>query len=90
MKLNDSQRKLVEQHEPFIHLFMSYYGLKFSSPEDWYGLIAEAMCVAALHYDKSDEPFSKFMIPYIKDAVGAQLIKNQEFIYGDVSLSDLR
>lgn len=55
MKLTESQSKLVEQNHSLIYGFARKYNLDI---EEWYGILALALCKAALAFDSKKAKFS--------------------------------
>lgn len=55
MKLTESQSKLVEQNHNLIYGFARKYNLDI---EEWYGILALALCKAALSFDSEKAKFS--------------------------------
>lgn len=53
MRLNDEQRKLVEQNHNLIYSAMRDFGVKEKDFDDYYGIAAIGLCKAAIYYDKS-------------------------------------
>lgn len=52
-KLNDKQRKLVEDNHNIIYHYLHSRNLSLDDVEDWYGLAAIGLCKAALAYDET-------------------------------------
>lgn len=55
MKLTESQSKLVEQNHNLIYGFAKKYNLDI---EEWYGILALALCKTALSFDSEKAKFS--------------------------------
>ena len=55
MKLTENQSKLVEQNHNLIYGFARKYNLDI---EEWYGILALALCKAALAFDDKKAKFS--------------------------------
>ena len=53
MKLNDEQRKLVEQNHNLIYSAMTKCGIRRQDFDDYYGFAATGLCKAAIDYDES-------------------------------------
>lgn len=53
MKLNEAQKKLVEENHNLIYSFLKHRNLSLNSIEDWYGTAAIGLCKAAMLYDES-------------------------------------
>ena len=53
LKLNDEQRKLVEQNHNLIYSAMTKCGIHRKDFDDYYGLAAIGLCKAAIDYDKT-------------------------------------
>ena len=53
LKLNDEQRKLVEQNHNLIYSAMTKCGIRRQDFDDYYGFAAIGLCKAAIDYDKT-------------------------------------
>lgn len=53
LKLNDEQRKLVEQNHNLIYSAMTKCGIRRQDFDDYYGFAAIGLCKAAIDYDES-------------------------------------
>lgn len=53
LKLNDEQRKLVEQNHNLIYSAMRKFGIKEKDFDDYYDIAAIGLCKAMIYYDKS-------------------------------------
>lgn len=51
MKLNDEQRKLVEQNHNLIYSAMRKFGVRNEKFDDYYDVAAIGLCKAAIYYD---------------------------------------
>lgn len=52
-KLNEAQKKLVEENHNLIYKYLNSRKLSLDSIEDWYGTAAIGLCKAALIFDPS-------------------------------------
>lgn len=59
MKLNDEQRKLVEDNHNLIYFYARKHHIDL---EEYYDVLAMALCYAAYHYDSSKGTFSTLAI----------------------------
>ena len=57
MKLNEEQKKLVEDNHSLIYWFAKKYHVPI---EDYYDVLAQGLCMAAYHYDPSKCSFSTY------------------------------
>ena len=57
MKLTEEQKKLVEENHGLIYGFAKRYNIPV---EDYYGVLAKGLCMAAYHYDPSKCSFSTY------------------------------
>ena len=57
MKLTEEQKKLVEENHNLIYWFAKKYHVPI---EDYYGILAQGLCMAAYHYDPSKCAFSTY------------------------------
>lgn len=53
LKLNDEQRKLVEQNHNLIYSAMRKFGVRNEKFDDYYDVAAIGLCKAAIYYDES-------------------------------------
>ena len=53
LKLNDEQRKLVEQNHNLIYSAMTKCGIRRQDFDDYYGFAAIGLCKATIDYDES-------------------------------------
>ena len=51
LKLNDEQRKLVEQNHNLIYSAMTKCGIRRQDFDDYYGFASIGLCKAAIDYD---------------------------------------
>lgn len=74
-KLNDEQRKLVEDNHKLIYSFMQKKKL-FS--DDWYSILAIGLCKAALNYNNElGNKFSTYAYATMENEVRLELVKSQ-------------
>ena len=57
MKLNEEQKKLVEDNHSLIYWFAKKYHVPI---EEYYDVLAQGLCMAAYHYDPSKCSFSTY------------------------------
>lgn len=57
MKLNEEQKKLVEENHNLIYWFAKKYHVPI---EEYYDVLAQGLCMAAYHYDPSKCSFSTY------------------------------
>lgn len=53
LKLNDEQRRLVEQNHNLIYSAMTKCGIRRQDFDDYYGFVATGLCKAVVNYDES-------------------------------------
>ena len=73
MKLNDEQKLLAEQHHNLIYSFLNKRGMKI---DDWYDVLAIALCNAVLKYKPEKGKFSKYAFRAFDNAVKMEMRKN--------------
>ena len=87
MTLNDEQRKLVEDNHALIMWYVKRRNLDF---DDWYDILAIALCTAAFYYDKDKgTPFSTFASVCMDSSVWMELRKRGRSIEGAVEMLSL-
>lgn len=87
--LNEQQRKLVEDNHNLIYSFMNSRHLSTDDIEDWYGVVAIALCKAAMTYDDSrDIKFATYAYRCMQNAVSHQKRHNANQIVPAFSLDD--
>lgn len=70
LKLNDEQRKLVEQNHNLIYSAMRKFGIKEKDFDDYYGLAAIGLCKAAVDYDATrTKSFSTYVYLCIQNEI---------------------
>lgn len=70
MKLNDEQRKLVEQNHNLIYSAMRKFGIRRQDFDDYYGFAAIGLCKAAIDYDKTrSKSFSTYAYLCIQNEI---------------------
>lgn len=70
LKLNDEQRKLVEQNHNLIYSAMTKCGIRRKDFDDYYGLAAIGLCKAAIDYDeKRSKSFSTYVYLCIQNEI---------------------
>lgn len=57
MKLTEEQKKLVEENHSLIYWFAKKYHIPI---EEYYGILAQGLCMAAYYYDPSKCSFSTY------------------------------
>lgn len=86
MKLNEDQKKLVEDNHNLIYSFLKYRNLSLNSVEDWYGTAAIGLCKAAIAFD--DSRGLKFStLAYVCMEREIQAVKRREKKDVDISFS---
>ena len=80
MKLNDEQRKIVEQNHNLIYSAMRNYGIFDENFDDYYGAAAIGLCKAVLNYDsRTNNTLSTFAYACINNELYSQIrMKNTE------------
>ena len=58
MRLNDEQRKLVEQNHNLIYSAMYKFGIRNEKFDDYYGVAAVGLCKAGMHFNIFKGSFS--------------------------------
>ena len=96
MKLNEEQKKLVEDNHSLIYWFAKKYHVPI---EDYYDVLAQGLCMAAYHYDPSKCSFSTYAylcmntemhVEYRKTLRKSEIPQGNIFHYEDAwQLSDL-
>ena len=70
LKLNDEQRKLVEQNHNLIYSAMTKCGIRRQDFDDYYGFAAIGLCKAAIDYDKTrSKSFSTYAYLCIQNEI---------------------
>lgn len=70
LKLNDEQRKLVEQNHNLIYSAMRKFGIKEKDFDDYYGIAAIGLCKAAVDYDVTrTKSFSTYVYLCIQNEI---------------------
>lgn len=70
MKLNDEQRKLVEQNHNLIYSAMRKFGIHRQDFDDYYGFAAIGLCKAAIDYDETrSKSFSTYAYLCIQNEI---------------------
>lgn len=88
-KLNDTQRKLVEDNHNLIYSFLNKRNLGMDEVEDWYGTAAIGLCKAAKAYNPDlDVKFSTFAYVCMNTEVVNILRKNKNEIKALLSLTE--
>lgn len=89
-KLNNEQKRLVENNYGLIYSFIQSRGLKINDTEDWYGTAAIGLCKAALCFDESrGTNFSTFAYIIMDNEVRNVMKKTQGDILEIISLDDI-
>ena len=87
-RLNDEQRKLVEDNHNLIYTFMRSHGLEI---EEWYDVLAIALCKAAIGFNGTSA-FStyayKVMLNSVRQAMRDANAQRRNNVYGSVSISE--
>lgn len=89
MKLNDKQRKLVEDNHSLIFWYAHKNHLDL---EEWYGILALALCKAALKYDEEKSKFTTYAVMSMKNEMLAELRKrkaDKRMLYSEVLTGDM-
>ena len=73
MKLNDEQKLLAEKQHNLIYSFLNKRGMKI---DDWYDVLAIALCNAVLKYKPEKGKFSKYAFRAFDNAVKMEMRKN--------------
>lgn len=60
IKMNSTQRKLVEDNHKLIYSFLQRHNLPLDAEEDWYGTAALGLCKAAVLYNPDKGAFSTY------------------------------
>lgn len=70
LKLNDEQRKLVEQNHNLIYSAMRKCGIRRQDFDDYYGFAAIGLCKAAIDYDETrSKSFSTYAYLCIQNEI---------------------
>lgn len=86
-KLNDTQRKLVEDNHNLIYSFLNSHRLSLDADEDWYGTAAIGLCKAALAYDSSKKlKFGTLAYVCMENEVRCIMRVNGKCVVPDISL----
>ena len=73
LKLNDEQRKLVEQNHNLIYSAMKDFGIHRKNFDDYYDVAAIGLCKAVICFDISKGTFSTFAYTYIYSELKKQI-----------------
>lgn len=88
-KLNDKQRKLVEDNHGIIYSYLNSHNLSYDDVEDWYGLAAIGLCKAALAYDETrNVKFSTLAYICIHRTIVKAIDKDRKRIHCSHSLDE--
>lgn len=89
-KLNDSQRKLVEDHHHLISMLLESRNLSDNDDEDWYGIAALALCEAAVERKNgSPDGFSEEAIKAMEEAIEKEVNRPRLDTYDVISDRDI-
>lgn len=89
-KLNDSQRKLVEDHHHLISMLLESRNLSDNDDEDWYGIAALALCEAAAERENgSPDGFSEKAIKAMEEAIEKEMNRPRLDTYDVISDKDI-
>lgn len=80
MKLNDEQRKLVEQNHNLIYSAMRDFGVYRKKFDDYYDVAAIGLCKAAIYFDETKGTFSTFAYTHIHSELKKQ-IRSENALY---------
>ena len=67
MRLNTEQQKLVEENHNLIYSYAKQHNLDL---DEWYGVLALALCYAAYEFDENRSKFSTFYYVVANSRVG--------------------
>lgn len=88
-RLNDQQRKLVEDNHDLIYTFLDNHNLSIDSPEDWYGVAAIGLCRAAMHYNPDNGiKFSAYASACMLNEVCEVIRESRQYIITPQSLDE--
>lgn len=89
MKLNEEQKKLVEENHNLIYSFLKYRNLSLNAVEDWYGTAAIGLCKAAMAFDDSRGlKFSTLAYVCMERAVDCVKRKEKKNVKVSISLDE--
>lgn len=72
LRLNDEQRKLVEQNHNLIYSAMRKFGVRRQDFDDYYGFAAVGLCKAVVGYDESKaKSFSTYAYKCMRTEIAA-------------------
>lgn len=95
IKMNSTQRKLVEDNHKLIYSFLQRHNLPLDAEEDWYGTAALGLCRAAVLYDSDKGAFSTYayqaMLMSVREVVRSKNKDIQATYYLDspIPLTDM-
>lgn len=88
-KLNDKQKKLVEDNHNLIYSYLKTNDLSMNDTEDWYGVAAIGLCHAALTYNEDkDVKFSTYAYVCIHHEITHAFRDHKRSIKDVLSLDD--
>lgn len=96
LKLNDEQRKLVEQNHNLIYSAMRDFGIKKNEFDDYYGIAAIGLCKAVIYFNADKGSISTIAYSCITNELKKELKKenrlmrkiNKETISYNVSFTE--
>ena len=96
MKLNDEQRKMVEQNHNLIYSAMRKFGIKENEFDDYYGIAAIGLCKAVVYFNADKGSISTIAYSCINNELTNELKKelalgrklNKEAVSYNVSFTD--